>query len=161
MNIYVAGRTNDIPRIKRMQAACVMHGHKITYDWTENVNAQSLAGDAGLEVTAEQKREYAVKDLSGVYYSDLVIACCAPGWLGTAIEFGAACAWGRPIWLVGEPEKESVFFELTNVRRVEHDLLAYKMLYEYSERRIERDVSPIVIRHPDHEHPFTDYGHGA
>lgn len=148
MRIYVAGRTDDILRIKRMQNACKLNGHKITYDWTENVNAQSLALNSGVVVDDNTKRQYAEKDLVGVYSSDLLIACCAPGWLGTAIEFGLALAWNKPIWLVGTPERESVFFELAHVTRYENDLMVYKALYEASPYALERQAPAPIILEP-------------
>jgi hypothetical protein len=75
-----------------------------------------------------------------------VIVMCAPDLLGTAIEIGMAIAWGRPIWLVGQPDRDSVFFYLENVRRFKNELEVFDELLRLDPVMLERQPpAPIII----------------
>lgn len=121
LRVYVAGRTNDIHRIRQIQYICRQVGWTITYDWTENVEAQLARPEKDPELLAE----YAANDIQGVWNADLVIVMCSPALLGTAIEMGAAIILGRRVWLVGEPERDSVFFYLPNFERIKDELTLF------------------------------------
>jgi nucleoside 2-deoxyribosyltransferase len=141
--IYVAGRTSMIEEVRIVQSQCVAAGHTITHDWTTVVEEVGGAADEK-HVPAKKQQEYAGWDMEGVHDADLVIMVCGPNLCGTLIEFGMALAWGKPIWIVGTPERESVFFHRSNVLRRghipmhkdDHGILsmALRQLKQYAER---------------------------
>jgi nucleoside 2-deoxyribosyltransferase len=128
VRIYVAGRTNDIKRVREMQDLCRKAGHEITEDWTQNVNAQAIrAEDDGVTLPSEFKR-YAMNDVRGVRSADMIVVMCGPALLGTAIEIGIAIEREIPVVLVGETDRDSVFFYLPNVVRFESAWAVYRFI---------------------------------
>lgn len=119
MRIYVAGRTCMLDKVERVQQLVCAAGHELTYDWTANVRAE---GGSAREkhVPHERQVQYANADRKGVLEADCTIVVCGPELCGTLIECGLAlsmCDMASVI-LYGIPEKESVFFELPEVRRI-------------------------------------------
>jgi nucleoside 2-deoxyribosyltransferase len=133
MKVYVAGRTNDLARVKRAQEWCRQQDWQITYDWTENVNAQSVRAESGGTDPATL-RQYALNDRQGVRDADLVIVMTGPNLLGTAIEIGMAIERDTPVWLVGEPERDSVFFYLDTFTRIDEELLYHTIVTQRREQ---------------------------
>lgn len=123
IDIYVAGKTDDWERVQRIQEALVNLGHGITYDWTQIV--EEVGPEAGVDGTLDERkrRECADDDMVGVRNADLIIACMSKGVCGTLIEIGMALVYDPPegIILVGEPERDSIFFALPNIHRVEDE----------------------------------------
>lgn len=117
MQIYVAGRTDNIEQVRFVQKSCRVAGHGITHDWTEIVEEVGGAARDDI-VTPEKQRGFAEKDLEGVRTCDLLIMVASPKLTGTLIETGAALAWGKPVWVLGEPERHSVFFHLPGVTKI-------------------------------------------
>jgi nucleoside 2-deoxyribosyltransferase len=117
MKVYVAGKTHDYERVRRVQAACRRLGHEITFDWTETV--ETVGPDAGHEfnkLTPAFKAECGQKDRQGVMDCDLLIALVDHEHVtGTLIEIGMALSIGREVWLVGKPVRDSVFYYLPEV----------------------------------------------
>lgn len=119
MDIYVAGKTDDWERVRRVQNVLVGLGHMITYDWTVNVEDDV---DMGLEADDRTRREWADDDQLGVKQADLVIFMVeSEGLSGTLIELGMALAYEKDIIVVGVPERNSVFFANNNITHVAHE----------------------------------------
>ena len=147
MRIYVAGKTHDIPTVRAVQRMATAHGHTITHDWTQIV--QEVGGPAHEHgVSDEKQREYAEGDTSGVWLSDLVIACGHPDLCGTLWECGMAVAFRRPLWLYRWEyvSRHSVFEKLAGVRLLNGPLELDKLLAQYSEKRVERELAPSPVR---------------
>jgi nucleoside 2-deoxyribosyltransferase len=120
MKIYVAGKTHDFERVRRVQAACQRLGHTITFDWTETVEAYENPGDGHDfdALTPEFKAECGENDFMGVASAELVIALVEHEHItGTLIEIGMALALYKDVWLVGKPKRDSVFYYLPQVKQ--------------------------------------------
>lgn len=128
MNIYVAGKTHDYERVRRLQNHLRRTGHVITHDWTEAVERH------GPDHEREQPDDalmqaYASADLEcGVGDADLVIAFMHPRVCGTLIEIGFALSRSTPVWIVGEPP-HSIFWSHHLVRRFEDEMELPQALY--------------------------------
>ena len=119
MDIYVAGKTDDWERVRRVQDSLAELGHMITYDWTVNVEDDV---DTGLEADDRVRREWADDDQLGVKQADLAIFLVeSEGLSGTLIELGMALAYEKEIIVVGVPERNSVFFSNSSITHVPHE----------------------------------------
>jgi nucleoside 2-deoxyribosyltransferase len=119
MDIYVAGKTDDWERVRRVQESLVEVGHMITYDWTVNVEDDV---DMGLEADERTRREWADDDQLGVKRADTVIFMVeSEGLSGTLIELGMALAYEKNVIVVGIPERNSVFFSHALITEVPHE----------------------------------------
>lgn len=121
MNVYVAGRTTDLKRVRQVQYLCKQAGWNITYDWTQNIDEQSVRAEAD-GTDAHMLATYALNDVDGVRRADVVIVMCNPALIGTLIEVGMAIAWGKRIWLCGDTDRDSVFFYLPNFEKFTSEL---------------------------------------
>lgn len=129
MDIYVAGKTDDWERVRRVQEMVGRLGHSITFDWTAVV--EEVGPDANVEEGADEdfRQQCAESDLTGVREADLVIALVDhPGLCGTLIEIGIAIACDIDVLVVGEPERNSVFFALDKVQRVRDEFTLVDLL---------------------------------
>jgi nucleoside 2-deoxyribosyltransferase len=116
--VYVAGKTEDFPRVREAQRLCVERGMTVTFDWTKVIaNITGPSGGLKGEVDDEFRRKCAYDDLRGVREAELLVMLCYPRQCGTLIEFGVAAEREIPIVIVGTPERDSVFFELDTVVR--------------------------------------------
>jgi len=119
VDIYVAGKTDDWERVRRVQDSLAELGHMITYDWTVNVEDDV---DTGLEADDRVRREWADDDQLGVKQADLAIFLVeSEGLSGTLIELGMALAYEKEIIVVGVPERNSVFFSNSSITHVPHE----------------------------------------
>ena len=121
MKIYVAGKTDDWPRVRTVQDLCKKLSHTITYDWTRVV--EQIGPDACTtgKVDEEFRNQCAIDDLAGTEDCDLLIMLAYPGLCGTLIECGMALGQGKPVICIGEPERNSVFFALDQVIMADED----------------------------------------
>jgi nucleoside 2-deoxyribosyltransferase len=117
VRIYVATHTDNMMAAREVMQALTVRGHTITYDWT--VDVERFGGMAVPErgITENQRATIARHDMEGVFSAERVWALMYKGLCGTLMECGMACAWGRPLWLIGEPERNTVFFALPNVSK--------------------------------------------
>lgn len=124
MRVYVAGRITELDKVREVQDGLRERGHEITHDWARAVPETALraggVGAAYLAVPDIDKLRYAVDNLSGVLRAEIVIAVCGLGWVGTYIEIGAAMGRGTPVVIIGTPERESVFWHLSLVQRIDN-----------------------------------------
>lgn len=143
MNIYVAGRTLDIPKVRIIQGLVKSTGHEITYDWTQDVEQHG----SGMPGSPELRQGCAMRDMGGVYRSSLLIAVGHPSPLsGTLWECGMAAAWNIPIWLVDWQlcTNHSIFEDLPHVRQLTVQQVGEE-LWTFSEKRLERELPPTRI----------------
>lgn len=120
MDIYVAGKTDDWERVRRIQEAVCSEGHCITHDWTAKIEEDGE--DVGLKADERSRAEWADDDKTGVRQAQLVIVCVDfEGLSGTLIELGMALAYEIPVIVVGEPERNSIFFSDPIITRVPHE----------------------------------------
>jgi hypothetical protein len=75
VNIYIAGRgdAQGIIRYRAFAALVLAAGHRITYDWTIDVEAERAQGVHDDMLTREQRRGYAQKDFQGVLDADVFV----------------------------------------------------------------------------------------
>lgn len=116
MNIYVAAKTHDYRRARKLMQKLRDSGHHVTFDWTGNVE------EVGPEHENEKAKDVAFlkkcaeNDAYGVKTAHRVIAIGHPKVCGTLVEIGMALALGKPVDLIGE-FPVSVFWELDQVTR--------------------------------------------
>ena len=115
MKIYVAGRTQEIERVRAVQKICIDAGHEITFDWTGPEG--DIRTDWSME--AERARELSRRERRAVFVADVLVLCGPEphGGLGCFIETGMAIGMRKPV-IVIEPVRESVFWYLPGVKRI-------------------------------------------
>jgi nucleoside 2-deoxyribosyltransferase len=118
VKIYTASRFQSYERTREFNDLLRAAGHEVTYDWTRTdefgEDGHPRFVDGVGELTYAKRREYAMLDLQGVVVADLTIVFADDQLTGALIEMGAACALGRPVWVLS-PWKESIFWALPNV----------------------------------------------
>lgn len=109
--IYVAGATKEVERVRTVQGYCRTAGHEITFDWTDGLEAQTVAE---VDMFDEHARTLAWRCLDGVLDADVVVFC-VPKFQptrGAWVEFGYAVAKKRGIVILGEASRVSIFCRL-------------------------------------------------
>lgn len=145
MKIYVAGKTQDVEKVRTIMRIVKRLGHEITHDWTvklDQVMLQRGRRDLAPETMEQQEREMAIADREGVRDADvLLVVSSEHALVGTLIEAGMALGLGKQVILVKAPMESfpaSVFWHLpetllatTNedsiawaLSCVDHDLIA-------------------------------------
>lgn len=100
-NVYVAGSSAQLDRVKSVMVQLRALGHKVTHDWPSLVEAVGTANPPDAELN--QRRAWATEDLDGVYEADvlwLLMPANEPSF-GAGVEFGYALARGLPIVVSG------------------------------------------------------------
>ena len=110
MNVYVAGKSTDLDRVKRVMNIVREAGHKITFDWTSEEG--EIRSGMGWREDPEKACEIAEKEVSAVLTADLVILCHDRSILGGAIETGIAVGQGIPVMVLDPEVRNSVFWYL-------------------------------------------------
>ncbi len=110
--IYVAGKFEDVDRVRAVQEVLREAGHTITLDWTRDDDGFT-AVQAYRDLLAVQKAEILVF----VAYEKLQFK-------GAYVEMGAALILGKPVYVLGDGIDECLFTMLPQVHRGIHDLLA-------------------------------------
>lgn len=126
MQIYVAAKYTDKPKVKEIQQHLKEAGHEITHDWTLHQDIRPFKDNADL---AEY---YAIRDLDGVRNADVFIFLINQALsTGCATELGAALmlnlTFGKPdIFLIGNDLQNNLFYYHPNVMKCAdiEDLLA-------------------------------------
>lgn len=127
-SVYVAGRTSDIERVRRIQKMFIDRGYIVTFDWT-GPNGEIRKDWDGMAHSRGQR--LAVVELSAVASADVTVLVWKDpednrqGMVGALIEAGAALAFGNHLWILN-PSRDSVFFHHRNsqVFRTEDELKA-------------------------------------
>jgi hypothetical protein len=115
-NVYVASKTDNWEYARFVMHMAAAKGHRVTYDWTQDV--EQVGADANLENDPKRRAHLAALDVQGVREADLLVLLAYPGWCGALIEFGIAVERDMDVFLVGQPERNSIFFDLHMVRHV-------------------------------------------
>jgi hypothetical protein len=116
VNVYVAGSTRDVERVKGVQDAVRAFGSTITFDWTGAEG--EIRTDGSWDSASEAGARIAQREIDACTSADLTILLFPPsgGGLGCWIEMGATLASGGEVWVL-EPGRDSVFWQHPNVRR--------------------------------------------
>jgi nucleoside 2-deoxyribosyltransferase len=142
VKVYVAGRTSMVKEVRVIQGIVISESDEISYDWT--VNVEEVGGAASdINTTPEQRRAFAEADKKGVKDAHVVVALMGPQVTGTLIEIGMCLGDEKPLIIIGNPPRESVFFDLPSVIRISdnsqlREALAHVNLY-YSLKGLNHD----------------------
>lgn len=105
IRVYIATKWENRARAQDIALLLQDVGHTITYKWWTN---------------EQLSQEQAQKDMIGVLSADaLVLIVENPDYRysGTLVEFGMACAFGLPVFVMGHAIDDNLFLKLPNVRR--------------------------------------------
>lgn len=122
MKIYVAGKTQDVEKVRTIMRIVKRLGHEITHDWTVKLD-QAMLDRQRVEMTETgrelQEREMAIADREGVRDADvLLIVSSEHALVGALIEAGMALGLGKQVIMVKAPMESfpsSVFWHLPEI----------------------------------------------
>lgn len=120
MIVYVAGGISDFEKVRDVQEALIEAGHVISYDWTSAAPDAFWRKETDDVPSEEYLREQAELDRQGAVNCEALVFVVNEKVLGAYIEIGMALAMGNTVYLLGKPERQSVFFRLPEVRVREH-----------------------------------------
>ncbi len=109
MRIYVAGSSNEMPRVVAAMVLARESGHEITYDWVSEILKVGNANPRTASRT--QRADWAWTDIAGVEECD-VLWLLAPNvghGRGAFVELGFAIATLKTIVISGPACHESIF----------------------------------------------------
>lgn len=117
MRIYVAGKWQEKPQVRKVQAALMEAGHTITFDWTqdnlghENVGGSSWVQIYGLWYDPKELGDQAYRDLHGVQTCDAIVICAMNPhkYSGTLCEMGIAVGLGHRVYIIGSCLDSNIF----------------------------------------------------
>lgn len=136
MMVYVATKAENYPVARAFMFALRGSGHQISHDWTTQVEALG-AGPKGPNV----RRRCAEEDLQGVRECDLFVLIMYKGMVGALIEYGAALALGKPVFIVVDVEAwpvDSIFFDVEGLTYMHPSLNSLRIVVEWANRYSER-----------------------
>lgn len=116
MRLFVASSYLNRKVAQDVQRLLVTVGHSITFDWTQPEDL-SVPGAS---------TEKALADARGVVLAEAVVVVW-PGRLGTATEIGIAIGCGIPIYILGKPNRPSIYWNhpLVTIVNSRAELLYY------------------------------------
>ena len=131
MKIYVAGKYEDVDRIRKAQEIVVECGHTVSFDWTYR---------------RPTKIENTYGDYWGVLEADALLFVNVDETLpyrDSMIEIGLAVAWGKPVYYMNEAHMEkSVFHPLPLIKHYgELSLPLSRILMEVFEDEIQMRIA--------------------
>ena len=123
MKIYVAGKWQEKPQVRVVQAALVAAGHTITHDWTMHEEGNDVClGDDWVEIyhkwySPKTLEEEARGDLIGVQTCDAIVVCAINPhkYSGTLTEMGIALGCGHRVLIIGDNIDSNIFSWLSEV----------------------------------------------
>lgn len=95
LHVYVAGSSQELPRVREAMRRLRAEGHHITFDWTTDVEQFGTHGDA---LTIQQRQECADRDFYGIAAADVFLMLDpAETSRGVQVELGFAISrrWAR------------------------------------------------------------------
>jgi nucleoside 2-deoxyribosyltransferase len=107
-SVYVAGKFEDKEQIREVQRKFREAGFEISHDWT----TEDGTGMEGAELDTYMA-QCAKNDFFGVLQADFVVIMNHAKAFGTMTEMGLALAWGKPVYVVGAPIRDNIFFHLS------------------------------------------------
>lgn len=121
IKVYIAGSSDDLPRVKAAMAAATAAGLTVVSTWVGHVEK---AGDGNPRwATNEQRWRWASTDLDGVGDSDVIWLLFAPKF-GAGAEWGYARAMGK-IQITSGDTKRSIFCALGHEFETDEAALAF------------------------------------
>ncbi|MER2169581.1 MAG: nucleoside 2-deoxyribosyltransferase [Psychrobacillus psychrodurans] len=120
MKFYIASSFQNIKQVRELAELLMGKGWKHTYDWTDNLKAESYAHLA----------EIGKKEMNAVSESDLLIVILPAG-KGSHIEMGIALALEKSIYLFSTCksaynfDQTSTFYHVDGVNRYVGDLNSF------------------------------------
>ncbi len=102
--VYVAGK--NLARAQTIMAQLREHGHHITYDWATSFSDKN-------------PKEKAISERDGVRQADVLVYLWEEDQESARYETGMAMGLEKPIVISGT--KDSFFFQLPNIIRIESD----------------------------------------
>jgi hypothetical protein len=118
LSVYVAGRTTDIDKVRRIQQLFKDNGYVVTFDWT-GPNGEIRKDWYG--VSDARGAQLAQTELNAVKRASITVLVWKDpednrqGMIGALIEAGAALAFGNELWVLN-PSRDSVFFHHKNAK---------------------------------------------
>jgi hypothetical protein len=99
--IYVAGKWQEKDNVRQIMSLLKNLGHTITYDWTQHNDG-------------DNSYDCAIADLNGVCASDyiLVLADKLLPYRGVYVEIGAALAFCKEVYVIGDGLTDCIFLSL-------------------------------------------------
>lgn len=162
MDVYVATKAENYPMARVFMRALEEAGHDITHDWT--VTVEELG--PGPEDISTRRRS-AIADLKGVVECDIFILIMHKDMVGSLIEYGAALALNKPIYIVVDVEDwpvESIFFDFEGLTYHHPSLQAITNAVAFVDRRNEIVAGAFnadEVAEPDHPRIAEGFGSGA
>jgi len=128
MKLYIAGSSQDLPRVKELMTRFQDAGYTLTHDWTTYFDEvpKDYTHFARLDLVGIQAAEYIIF----LYERDLP-------YRGTHTELGLAISWRKPCLILGEYAHKNIFTRLENMYffKKEEEILEYLyMLENYPEK---------------------------
>lgn len=125
MRLYVAGSVLDRDRVRQIANILEGHGHTITFKW--------------FDCTNDSPAERAVMDLKGVADADVLVVYMQYDrkYRGSWVEVGAALAYGKFVYFIGQANHDLVFRK--------HPLCKpFSKFSETAHTQIVREVGPFI-----------------
>lgn len=127
MRIYVAGKWQEKAQVRKVQAALVEAGHKITFDWTQdNLGYDEPLGKDWVQIYSKwynpaDLADQAHNDLVGVQTCDAIVICAMNPhkYSGTLCEMGIALGCQHPVYIIGDCLDHNIFTWLSWVKVVD------------------------------------------
>lgn len=113
MKFYIASRFTNQELVKKLSCHLTKFGHEQTYDWTQNIRAESFEDLSAIG----QLEKNAVSDCDAFFI-------LLPGGKGSHIELGLALAGEKKVYLFSESDvfsdvsASTTFYHLPEVERV-------------------------------------------
>jgi len=128
VRVYVGGKWQEKPQVRKVQAALVEAGHEITFDWTQdNLGQVEKGGDAWVQIYSLwydpiRLGMQAYDDLHGVQTCDAIVICAMNPhkYSGTLCEMGIALGLGHHVYIIGQCLDSNIFTWLPWVHVVEN-----------------------------------------
>lgn len=133
--IYVASRGSEAgcARVRRVLDALAPHGFQSTLDWTIGMLANFAAGRRDVDLTFEEKREYATKDAKAVRDARIVVYLEDEKSEGSASEVGIALEAQKVVYASCAGVPRCLFVCLADKIFATDDELVAALINDYSD----------------------------
>lgn len=122
MKIYFAGSSRDWRKVRTWIERAKQCGHTVTFDWTKMVETFGRGDPSSTD--DEILIGAAVHDMQGVKDADILVLFPDERIYGAMAEMGGALATNTPVWIIGTPQRFSVFFRHPHVKQISEEELA-------------------------------------
>jgi nucleoside 2-deoxyribosyltransferase len=149
MDVYVATKAENYKVARLFMRALEEVGHDIAHDWTNQVATVGPAPD-----NIDLRRRLAREDLAGVAACDCFILIIHKDMVGSLIEYGAALALNKRIFIVVDYENSpvnSIFFDFVGITYMHPSLWAVENAVKWVDEvqlSMEDDEDDVEIEDP-------------